>query len=219
MPAAFLTRTEVRELDRRAAEENGLPGLVLMENAGRGAADVLVAQGIHGRVAVCCGKGNNGGDGFVVARHLANRGIHVRVLLGCRSEELSGDAASNWQALAKSGARLVHLAGAERSAWDAELAEVEWIVDALFGTGLAGPVRTPWDQIIDSMNARAARVFAIDIPSGLDCDTGRPMRPTVKARDTATFVAPKAGFQNTAAAEWLGRVHVVDIGIPKELLE
>src|SRR6266511_3365761 len=98
----YLSRDEVRSLDRRAAEEYGLPGVVLMENAGRGTAELLLALGDAGPVVVCCGKGNNGGDGFVLARHLDNRGVPVRVLLFCRPDALSGDAALNYHVLAHS---------------------------------------------------------------------------------------------------------------------
>jgi NAD(P)H-hydrate epimerase len=100
-----------------------------------------------------------------------------------------------------------------------ELAAADWVVDALFGTGLAGPIRKPFDQIITAINESPARVLAVDIPSGLDCDTGEPLGPTVKAHHTATFVAMKKGFANAEAKRWLGQVHVVDIGVPRRLLE
>jgi NAD(P)H-hydrate epimerase len=100
-----------------------------------------------------------------------------------------------------------------------ELAAAEWIVDALFGTGLTGPVRPPFAQVITAINRQCARVLAVDIPSGLDGDTGQPLGPTIRAEHTATFVAQKTGFANPAAQEWLGRVHVVDIGIPRALLQ
>ncbi|MCI0465221.1 MAG: NAD(P)H-hydrate epimerase [Gemmataceae bacterium] len=216
----FLSRQQVRELDRQAIEEFGVPGVVLMENAGRGAAELLLALGIHGRVVICCGKGNNGGDGFVIARHLDNHGIPVQVLLFSRPEELTGDAALNYQILVR--AQLPITVHAEASL-DAEavgrgLAGADWIVDALFGTGLSGAVRRPFDELIVAINATPARVLAVDIPSGLDCDTGQPLGPTVRAQHTGTFVAPKKGFTNPAAAAWLGQVHVLGIGAPRCLL-
>src|SRR4051794_22974164 len=107
----FLSRDAVRELDRRAIEEVGMPGAVLMENAGRGTAELLVSLGIHGPVVVCCGKGNNGGDGFVAARYLDNRQVPVRVLSFCRPEDLAGDAALNYHVLARSGVPLAGWAG------------------------------------------------------------------------------------------------------------
>src|SRR5262249_17814629 len=100
-----------------------------------------------------------------------------------------------------------------------DLGESEWVVDALFGTGLGGPVRAPFDKVIEAINHSHARVLAVDIPSGLDCDTGRPLGPTVRAEHTATFVAQKKGFQEAAAKEWLGQVHVIDIGAPRVLVE
>jgi NAD(P)H-hydrate epimerase len=217
----FLSREEVRALDRRAIEEFGVPGVVLMENAGRGAAELLISIGIHGPVVVCCGKGNNGGDGFVIARHLDNRGISVRVLLFARPEDLTGDAAINYQIIARAGLPIsIHAANpVDDTAMRGELSAAEWVVDALFGTGLTGPVRKPFDQIIAAINESPARVLAVDIPSGLDCDTGKPLGPTVRADLTATFAALKAGFTNPEAKQWTGHVQVVDIGAPRTLVE
>ncbi|HXG11682.1 MAG TPA: NAD(P)H-hydrate epimerase [Gemmataceae bacterium] len=216
----FLSRDEVRTIDRRAIEEFGVPGVVLMENAGRGTAELLLALGIQGPVVICCGKGNNGGDGFVIARHLDNRRVPVRVLLFCRPEELTGDAAINYHIVSKSGLPLaVHAqTPLDLAAVQAELAAADWIVDALFGTGLSGPVRAPFDQIIGAINESSARVLAVDIPSGLDCDTGQPLGATVRAHHTATFVAQKKGFTEPAARPWLGQVHVIDIGAPRCLI-
>jgi NAD(P)H-hydrate epimerase len=214
---AFLTREQVRALDRRAIDEFGIPGVVLMENAGRGAAEVLLSLGVHGPVAVCCGKGNNGGDGLVIARHLAGHGVAVRVLLFCQPEELSGDAAVNYQPVAKMGLPLTVYAGEKLnlSALENELAAAEWVVDALFGTGLSGPVRAPLDGVIETINRCPGRVLAVDIPSGLDCDTGQALGPTVRAHHTVTFAARKMGFASPAARPWLGRVHLVGIGVPR----
>ncbi len=212
----FLTREQVRALDRRAIDEFGVPGVVLMENAGRGAAEVLLRLGVHGRVVICCGKGNNGGDGFVIARHLANHRVAVRILLFCSPEELTGDAAINQRI----GARLrlpleVHAGPSpDIDAVKRELTAAEWVVDALFGTGLSGAVRPPFDKVIEAINASSAHVLAVDIPSGLDCDTGRPLGATVRAEHTVTFAAQKVGFARPEAAVWLGQVHLVDIGVP-----
>ncbi len=212
----YLTRAQVREIDRRAIEEFGVPGVILMENAGRGAADVLLSLGVTSPVVICCGKGNNGGDGFVIARHLDNHGIGVRVLLFARPEELTGDAAVNFRIIERSGlairiqpdvAKLAH-----------ELADAAWIVDGLFGTGLSGAVRPPFDAIIAAINASGKPVMAVDIPSGLDCDTGLPLGTTIRATHTVTFVAEKLGFTRPAAGEWLGKVHVVDIGAPRRIM-
>ena len=216
MSAEFLTRAQLRELDRRAIDDFGVPGIVLMENAGRGAAEVLLRLGVRGRVVICCGKGNNGGDGFVIARHLANRSVPVQALLFCPPEELTGDAAINQRIVARLKLPLTVFAGAELAlpAVARELAAAEWVVDALFGTGLRGAVRSPLDRVIEAINACPARVLAVDIPSGLDCDTGQPLGATVRAAHTATFAAWKVGFANPEARAWLGKVHLVDIGVP-----
>jgi NAD(P)H-hydrate epimerase len=216
-----LSRDEVRELDRRAIEEYGVPGAVLMENAGRGAAAVLLAQGVHGPVLVCCGKGNNGGDGFVIARHVDNHGVAVRVLLFADPATLTGDAATHCRILERAGLPVAVRTEnpVDEAALRREFTAAEWLVDALFGTGLTGPVRPPFDRVIAAMNASLARVLAVDLPSGLDCDTGRPLGPTVRAEHTVTFVAEKRGFAAAQAREWLGRVHVVNIGIPRVLRE
>jgi NAD(P)H-hydrate epimerase len=213
----YLTRAQVREVDRRAIEEFGVPGVVLMENAGRGAAEVLLPLGAGRSVAICCGKGNNGGDGFVIARHLDNRGVPVRVLVFARPEDLTGDAEVNFRIIEHS--RLPLLIQPDHTRLSGELSAAAWVVDALFGTGLSGPVRPPLDQVIDALNASGKPVLAVDIPSGLDCDTGLPLGATVRAAHTVTFVAPKAGFAHPAAGAWLGQVHVVDIGAPRALLE
>lgn len=220
-----LTRAEVRDLDRRAIEEYGLPGVVLMENAGRNVADFIWTEG-GGRphpTVICCGHGNNGGDGFVIARHLDRRGVDVRVLLFARPDSLKGDAAVMYQIIARSRVPIVVAPPNPADAWlDEQLAldRPGFKVDALFGTGLQGPLRSPFDRIVGAINRRKyGTVVAVDIPSGLDCDTAEPLGPTVRATHTVTFVAPKAGFANPAAKEWLGQVHVVDIGAPRALLE
>src|SRR6516162_8605745 len=214
MTPSFLTRQQVRDLDRRAIDEYGVPGVVLMENAGRGAAELLVNLGIHGRVLICCGKGNNGGDGFVIARHLANRGVNIQVLPCAPREELTGDALINFTILERCQYPL-RLLSHSLDGLHEELARSEWVVDALFGTGLSGPVRPPFDRIITAINESGVPVLAVDIPSGLDCDTGQPLGSTIRARHTATFVAMKKGYSQATAKEWLGTVHVLDIGAPR----
>jgi NAD(P)H-hydrate epimerase len=215
-----LTREEVREVDRRAIEEFGVPGVVLMENAGRGAAELLISLGIRGPVVICCGKGNNGGDGFVIARHLDLYQYEVRVLLFAEPAELRGDAKINFDIIARSRIPLRVFATVPQVEEIArEFAAADWIVDALFGTGLTGPVRPPFDEIITAINESGTRVLAVDIPSGLDCDTGSPLGPTIKANHTATFVALKTGFLQSTARAWIGQVHVVDIGVPRLLYD
>lgn len=216
----YLSCAEARELDRRAMEKLGIPGIVLMENAGRGMAELLVSLGVQGRVAVCCGKGKNGGDGFVIARHLDAHGVATRTYLFGKPDELAGDAATNYRILCNAGLPLeVREGGLDAATLSRELADAEWVIDALFGSGLKGPVRPPYDQVIAAINACGARVLAVDIPSGLDGDTGRPLGATVRAQHTATVLAPRKGFAEPAARQWLGRLHVIGLGLPRGFAE
>jgi NAD(P)H-hydrate epimerase len=211
-----ISRQQARELDRRAVEDYGMHSLMLMENAGRGVADTLCGLGVQGRVIICCGVGNNGGDGFVIARHLDLRGHEVQVLLCADAARLTGDALVNYRVLEKSGVLIVPL---NVEHLDKLLPAADWIVDALLGTGAKGEPRAPLDTVIERVNAQAARVLAVDLPSGLDCDTGQPAQHTIKAAHTCTFVAPKPGFLMPAAAPYLGTLHVLDIGAPRKLVE
>jgi NAD(P)H-hydrate epimerase len=215
-----LNREQSRALDRKVIEEGGVPGVVLMENAGRGAAELLLQLGVKGSVLVCCGKGNNGGDGFVIARWLDNAGAAVRVLLFARPEDLSGDAAIMYHIIERNGPfiKILHSLNVDEATLGRELETAEWVVDALFGSGLQGPVRPPFDKIIEAINASRAQVLAVDIPSGLDADTGRPQGPTIRTHHTATIAAAKQGFTRPEAAAWLGQVHVIDMGAPRRLL-
>jgi NAD(P)H-hydrate epimerase len=233
VPWRPISRDESRQIDRRAAEHYGIPSLILMENAGRGVADVLERLAISGPVVICCGKGNNAGDGFVAARHLDLRGHALRVLVWADPSELSGDAGVNLRILGKTDVPIVFFAGQHESAGSGdprrsvgdprralqeELAGAAWIVDALLGTGARGEPRPPLDAVIDQLNAAAAPILAIDLPSGLDCDTGQAARHTIRAAHTCTFVAPKPGFDAPGAAVYTGQVHVLDIGAPRKLI-
>lgn len=215
MPIRNWSRAQVREFDRQAIERLGLPGLVLMENAGRGCTDVLCQAVVNGPVWIICGKGNNGGDGFVIARHLLVRQVSVRVLLCGRASELRGDAAVNHAALANLPFPIIEaITGTEIDRFFDQQPPADWVVDALLGTGTQGAVRSPLVHAIRRMNQITAKKLAVDIPSGLDCDTGEPSAPTFRADHTCTFVGSKQGFTNPAAAKYLGEVHVLDIGVP-----
>lgn len=214
MQDRLLTRVQVRDLDRRAIEEFGIPGSVLMENAGRGAAELLCSLGISGPVVICCGKGNNAGDGFVIARHLAIRSVRVHVLLFANPDELRGDAAANYHTLSQTAVSIEHIKAPQFD--QPEFASADWLVDALFGTGLTAAVRPPYDGIIAAMNRSRIRTLAVDVPSGLDCDTGNPLGPCIQAAHTATFAAVKMGFVQPEAQPWVGKVHCIDIGIPQD---
>ncbi len=216
-----LTRAEVRDLDRRAIEEYGLPGIVLMENAGRGCADLIDG----GPVVICCGRGNNGGDGFVMARHLDLRGIPVEIFLVCDPAELRGDARINAEVVLRS--RIPLTVASRPEDWAAarsRMAGSRWIVDALLGTGFTGEPREPYATAIRLMNSlkgsglTGPRILAVDVPSGLDADTGIPAADCVQAHITATFVAQKTGFSAPTALPSLGEVRVIGIGAPRRLL-
>ena len=219
IPLAF-TREQSRRVDQLAQQEFGFCGLVLMENAGRGVADVLCRLGIRAPVVICCGKGNNAGDGFVIARHLDLRGHAVRVLLWAEPAELSGDAATNFNILQKASTPIEIFGNRHDPDRLAELlADAGWIVDALLGTGARGEPRAPLDAVIDQLNAAPAPKLAVDLPSGLDCETGVAARHTIRAAETCTFVAAKSGCFAPGAAEFTGRLHVLDIGAPRQVIE
>ena len=220
-----LTREQARSVDRFASEQLAIPGLLLMENAGRNAAEVVLARrGRGARVVVLAGTGNNGGDGLVVARHVARAGVPVRVhLVGARAR-LAADAAVQLAIVERMGiavAAVADDAAARRAV--ARLTRRDVVVDALLGTGFTGSVRAPAAALILALDAARERgatgpVVALDLPSGLDADTGAPSNATVRADVTVTFVAEKAGFGRRAAAPWLGEVVVRDIGIgPREV--
>lgn len=220
---ARLARHEARELDRVAIEEFGLAGVVLMENAGAGVAALLGGLAAAGPFAIACGRGNNGGDGFVIARHLEAAGQQVRLLLAAAADAYAGDAAVNLEICRRSGLPITCLADADEAAWGRELVGAAWIVDALLGTGAAGPPRGGVAVAIAAVNRRRSaddrvRVLAVDLPSGLDADTGATPGSCVRADVTATFVAEKAGFANQEAAAFTGPVHVIGIVVPAAVL-
>lgn len=180
-----------------------------MENAARGAVELLLSLGMYGPVAVVCGKGNNAGDGFAMARLLHEVGVPVAVELVCDPAELAGDAAIAFAPLAQLGIPLYP----RDDQMVARLRRCAWIVDALLGTGASGAVRPPFDRAIEAINAAGRKVLALDLPSGLDCDTGLPLGPVVVADHTATFVAYKRGFLDPSSRRYTGRVHVLPIGV------
>lgn len=214
-----LTRQQARDLDRWAIHKLGIPGVVLMENAGRSIANLLLQLGVHGTVVLACGPGNNGGDGFVIARHLANADVPVRILIFASPEQLSGDAAINYQILLRSGFTVERILDPGDERLESIFCSADWVVDALFGTGLTRPLATPFDRIVLAMNAFSPGILSVDLPSGLDADTGVPLGPTIRAKHTATIVAPKIGFRQPSAQLWLGQVHQIDMGVPRRALQ
>ncbi len=217
------TAEEMRRADRRATAELGVPSLVLMENAGRGAADAIdrVSGAMRDRrIAVVCGKGNNGGDGFVVARHLAGRGATVQVWLLAAAGEIRGDASVNLEAVRHARLPLTEVTGPPGlEALRRALAAADLVVDALLGTGVSGPVGGPLAEAIAAINGAGRPVCALDLPSGLSADHGRVLGPTVRAQLTVTFGVPKRGLYLHPGAAHAGRVEVADIGVPRAWLE
>ena len=217
-----LSRDEVRAIDRCAIETIGVAGEVLMENAGRQGADAverLLGGAAAGRsVAIVAGAGNNGGDGLVMARHLALRGARVVTFLVARPEKLTGEAATNYHVACKLGLEIRQLAGDELAGLAGELAKFDAVVDAVGGTGIRGPLRGDSAVAVEQINAAARPVVAVDIPTGMDCDTGEAPAPTVRAAMTVTFVARKKGFDAPGADAYTGEVRVADIGIPAEVV-
>ncbi len=223
MSLPTLTRDQVRRVDAVAIHELGIPGIVLMENAGRNAADrideIRAARG-GDRVVVVCGPGNNGGDGFVITRHLLNRGVETRVYLAGEAARLTPDAGTNHRILKAMG---VAIAAAGAAPSIRELLQAirpsDVVVDALLGTGFHGAVREPLASLINGLNAVSkTALVAVDVPSGLDCDTGQPCNATIRATQTVTFVANKVGFRQPGAAAYTGDVTVADIGAPPSLV-
>jgi len=215
-----LSREQIRAFDALAIARK-VPSLVLMENAGRNACDVLeremLAVSARGkRVVILCGTGNNGGDGFVIARHLLSRGALVSVKL-TSEHGLSPDAKTNADAWLGLGGSTEILR--ETSAMATMLAEADAIVDAIFGTGLDRAIDGIAREIVASTNAIRDRVFAVDIPSGLDAQTGAILGVGVRAAHTATFAHYKLGLLTPLGAVHAGRIHLVDIGVPASLAE
>jgi NAD(P)H-hydrate epimerase len=209
-----LTRAQVREIDRRAIEQYGIPGIVLMENAARAAADAamgMLAGDAAPSVIIVCGPGNNGGDGLAVARHLHNRGIDdLRIVLMTDPATYKSDAAINWK-IVQAMNLPVQRALPEQPP--------SLYIDAIFGTGLTRAVDASIAAVLETMNRGGAARLAIDIPSGLDCDGGQPTGACFRADRTITFVAEKAGFANPRSREFTGTILVADIGCPRELID
>ena len=283
----MLTREQARQIDRTAIQEMKIPGIVLMENAGRGCAEILLREitdlntkdpqpgkmkntpfspkgqtplqteprgnlkkgadplqasdlsrylvsperasplfqitSKHG-VVICCGPGNNGGDGFVIARHLHLAGVPVKIIVLANPQQYRGDAAVNWQIVQRMPIETVFSSQDNiLSQKDFDIASqlstvtevlTTWIVDAILGTGSSGPLRqslVPWVQAI---NQASARRLAVDLPTGMDCDTGVVDPVAIVADITCTFVDWKQGFTHPDADRYLGRVEIVNIGCP-----
>jgi NAD(P)H-hydrate epimerase len=213
----IVTTAQMQTLDRRAITEAHVPGLTLMENAGVSvvAAMAQVFGPLRGKtVTVCCGKGNNGGDGFVVARLLKRQGARVHVLLMTKAEGLAGDAKTMYRRFVRASGT----AGVQASPSDDRirtlLGKSQLIVDALLGTGLSAPVTGPYRTAIEAINDSGIPVISVDLPSGIQADTGAVLGAAVRATFTVTFAQPKLGLYTGAGINHAGIIRIADIGIP-----
>jgi NAD(P)H-hydrate epimerase len=218
-----VTADEMKMLDRLAIEEYGIPGLVLMENAGRQVVEVIreILGEVRGKVVtVFVGKGNNGGDGFVIARHLLNLGAEVKVLSLTELTEITGDAAINlaiWQKMEQKVYTLQH--GDGINIVRLVLMNTDLIVDGIFGTGFRGKMDEKVGRLVEVLNSSGKPIVAVDIPSGLEADTGKANGPCIQASHTVTFALPKLGLILEPGADYAGELHVADISIPSLLIE
>lgn len=214
-----MSRDEVRSFDAWAINTLGVQGVVLMENAGRSCAE-LIKEKLAGiaepKVCVFCGTGNNGGDGYVIARHLLNSGFEVVVVVCGERSKIKGDAKINLDILERLGRPIEQL-----DLNDSDIpgrvrdfaAGADMLVDGIFGTGLKGRLGDGYKQLIEGINARNHPILAVDIPSGLDCDTGEPLGAAIRAGWTVSFVAVKTGFTSAKAVAYTGEVFVASIGV------
>ena len=218
-----LDARQMRDADRRTIDEIGVPSMVLMENAGRqvvAAMDSAFESLASMRVSILCGRGNNGGDGFVVARTLIARGMAVRVVLVAESALVKGDARANLGVLRELGGDVIEIADA--GAWElhgAGLLDTDLIVDALLGTGANAPLEGLYKTIVDDVNATATPVVSIDLPSGLGADSPEPQGPVVDATLTVTLAAPKLSLVMPPGELMAGSLVIADIGIPAAVID
>jgi NAD(P)H-hydrate epimerase len=217
-PTASISSARVRELDRFAIEELGMPGVLLMENAGRGVAEFVQRERPPGRALIACGPGNNGGDGFVIARHLDLAGWSVDVLLVSSREASRGDAAMNLGWLSATGCRLMAHDSDEARAVFRDHGRHDLVIDAILGTGSRGALRAPLGTLLGELNRRRALRVAVDLPTGVDSDTGAADPAAFRADHTCTFVAPKPGLLHPTAQPFVGKLTILGIGVPRQVL-
>src|SRR5678815_2778562 len=219
----ILNAAQMRDADRHTVEEIGIPSLVLMENAGRqvvAAIEAAYEAHLDGRVAVLCGRGNNGGDGFVVARTLLQRGIDAAVFVVGAVSEIRGDARTNLEILGRLGVTVVEIN--DEQTWElhfSEIARCSLIVDAIFGTGLKSALGGMMETIVADVNASSIPIVSIDLPSGLSADTPHLIGDCIEASMTVTLAAPKLPLVLPPGEEHADDVVIADIGIPHEVID
>ncbi len=215
-----VTAQQMRDMDRRASEEFGIPGVVLMENAGRAVVETIlrVCGPLGGkRAVVFCGPGNNGGDGFVIGRYLHLAGVDCTLLFAGEAARLKADAQVHYELARRLD--LGFLPVGQEAARDSLLGRADFVVDALLGTGVKSAPRSEIAAQIEAINMASCPVFAVDIPSGVDADTGEIPGVAVRATHTVTFAYPKLGLLLFPGAEHVGKLHIADIGFDWDRLE
>ena len=211
----LLSRDEVRWIDQIAVEELGITGLMLMENAARGVCDRILRMREIREIHIVCGPGNNGGDGFALARLLQAVGADPHVWLVPAGKPLTHDADVNRNILTAAGGTVRDAGGAaDIVPAFADLGPNDLIVDCLLGTGVRGAVRNPFAEVIEAVNSTDACVLAVDVPSGLDCESGTADGVCIRADLTVTFVGIKKGFAAPGADRFTGPVETAHIGLP-----
>src|SRR5438128_5313747 len=218
-----LNAAQMREADKRTIDDIGIPSLVLMENAGRqavAAMEAMYADLLERQVGVLCGRGNNGGDGFVVARTLVQRGVDVAVFLIGQVADVRGDARVNLEILGRLGITVVEIGDSQ--AWELHSSQVNGctlIIDAIFGTGLNAPLAGLLETVVADVNGLGVPIVAVDLPSGLSADSHEPIGDSIEAGLTVTLGAPKLCLVLPPAETRAGDIVIADIGIPSEIFE
>ena len=215
LPLSLYTAEQVREMDRIAIEEKAIPGLTLMQRAAQAAFDILSTQVIkHKRILICCGSGNNGGDGYLLACIAKNNGYDVTVFAACEGDILQGDAKHAYAQWQQASGQIISFEQLSEV-----LNEVDLIVDALFGTGLARDITGSWAEIINDINGANKPVLAIDIPSGLNANTGNVMGVAIIANQTISFIGLKQGLYTGVGRDYCGDIYFNDLDIPQAIID
>ena len=212
---------QMKDLDENAIRDYGIPGIILMENAGLRSADLIAAKFKNRpgfKVLVVCGRGNNGGDGFVVARHLSNRGYDVLTVVLAKKEDISGDALVNLSILIKMKAKVCFMgSGLADMSFVKQVKKSNLVIDAIFGIGLKREIGEPVKSFITAINDSSKPVVSLDVPSGLNADTGEVLGVAVKAGYTLTMGFAKKGLFIRQGPASAGKVQIIDIGLPRSL--
>ena len=214
-----VTVEEILRIEQSASRDCGIPELLLMENAGRSVSEVIFRDYKPCKVLIFVGKGNNGGDGLVVARHLVNRGFSVQVILLEHPSRLKPDALMNFNVVSKSEIPLLLMIAASEDDFLKHVQNTDLIVDAIFGVGIHGPLSGVFEQAVLAINRSHRQVISIDVPSGLNADTGSVHGVAVKATRTVTLALPKTGLFEGEGPRYAGEIETVDIGLPRQLLQ